>query len=384
MVVNREIQNRRRYDLDWLKVGAVLLLLPYHTAMLFVLWPFHIKNQDTSLWLTIAAAFLQCWHMPLLFLLAGAATWYALGYRTTGQYARNRFLRLGVPLIFGMLVIVPPQIYVERLFQQAFSGSFWQFYADMFTSGLYPRGNIGWHHLWFIAYLLSFSLLALPLFQRLKNGTGRETVLRWTSTLAQGRRIFLFAFPLMFIQGLLRINWPHGRMNLINDWANFFFFITIFIYGFILCANDRLREAVVRNRLVALIGGVICFMIFLVTKDITGNEPWLTYSFSDIAIVALHGFNTWCWLLVVLGFGMSWLNFSNRLLTYAGEAAYPFYIIHQTIIFICGYYVVQLDWSIAAKFTFILLTSFVLTLMIYELLVRRLKPLRFLFGMKTA
>jgi hypothetical protein len=253
----------------------------------------------------------------------------------------------------------------------------------MFTSGLYPKGNLSWHHLWFIAYLWVFSLLALPIFQRLKNGTGRETVLRWTSILARGHRIFLLALPLMLILGILHINWPNGRMNLINDWANFFFYLTAFFYGFILCSNDRLREAIVRSRLVAIFGGVLCFLVFLATKDITGNEPWLTYKLPDIAIVALHGFNTWCWLLVIIGFGTTSLNFRNRLLDYVSEAAYPFYIIHQTIILICGYYVVQLDWSIAAKFISILSISFVTTMFIYEMLVRRLKPLRFLFGMKT-
>jgi glucan biosynthesis protein C len=374
----------RRYDLDWLKVGAVLLLFPYHTAMIFVLWPFHIKNPTLSLGLTVFNAFLQTWHMPLFFFLAGAATWYALGYRSRREYIGERFFRLGIPLAFGILVIIPPQVYVERLYQQHFSGTFFQFYPSIFTTGFYPPGNLSWNHLWFIAYLIVFSLLALPLFLRLKGGTGKDLMFRLTSYLAQGHRIFLLALPLMLIQALLRIHWPQGKMNLINDWANFFFYLTLLVYGFVLCSNDHLRETVVRNRYIALLFGVICFLFFLATKDITGSEPWLRYNAGDMAIVALHGFNTWCWLLVIIGLGISYLNFTNRLLSYASEAAYPFYILHQTIILVFGFYVLSFDWSITAKFTFIILLSFSLILLIYELLVRRIKPLRFLLGIRKS
>lgn len=374
---------QRRYDLDWLKAGAVLLLFPYHTAMMFVVWKFHIKNPTASQGLTVFNSFLHAWQMPLLFLLAGAATWYALDFRSGREYARERLFRLGIPLAFGILAIIPPQIYVERLHQHQFSGTFFQFYPSIFTTGLYPQGNLGWNHLWFIAYLIVFSLVALPLFLRLKGGAGKERMLRWTSYLAQGRRIFFLALPLMIIQSFLRAQWPDGNQNLINDWANFFFYITIFIYGYVLSANDRLQEAITRNRHIALIVGIACFVSFLILKDITGAEPWLRYNARGMAIAALDGFNTWCWLMVIIGFGISQLNVTNRLLAYASEAAYPFYILHQTVILVLGFYVVNLDWTIAAKFTCILLLSFVTTLVVYELLVRRITVLRFLFGMKT-
>ena len=99
----------RRYDLDWLRILAVLLLIPFHTARLFDFWePNYVKNAELSAGLTYQIAFIGPWHMPLLFLLAGAATWYALDFRSDGDYVRERFKRLLVPLAFGVLVIVPP------------------------------------------------------------------------------------------------------------------------------------------------------------------------------------------------------------------------------------------------------------------------------------
>ncbi len=107
----------RRSDIDWLRVIAVVLLIPFHTARIFDIWePFNAKSGETSAALTYGViAFLGQWHMPLLFLLAGASTWFALGFRSGGQYARERFTRLLIPFLFGLLVVVPPQGYYALL-----------------------------------------------------------------------------------------------------------------------------------------------------------------------------------------------------------------------------------------------------------------------------
>src|SRR5688572_16851021 len=88
--------------------------------------------------------------IPLLFFISGAGTYLALGKRTPRQFAGERFKRLFIPLVFGMLVIVPPQIYFERI--NLFNGYF-DFYKTVFQFKPYPEGSLSWHHLWFILYL---------------------------------------------------------------------------------------------------------------------------------------------------------------------------------------------------------------------------------------
>ncbi len=107
----------RRIDLDWLRIVAVLLLIPFHGARVFdIFTPFYVKNAELSPWLSYAVvAFLNAWQMPLLFLIAGASTWYALGSRGGGRYVGERLKRLLVPFVFGTLVIVPPQMYLALL-----------------------------------------------------------------------------------------------------------------------------------------------------------------------------------------------------------------------------------------------------------------------------
>ncbi|MEM1270777.1 MAG: acyltransferase family protein, partial [Bacteroidota bacterium] len=103
----------RRHDLDWLRVICITLLLYYHVGMIFVSWGFHIQSTETSALLEHIMLWMHRWRMPLLFFISGAGTRFALRKRSAGQYLGERWLRLQVPVLFGMFVIVPPQIYIE-------------------------------------------------------------------------------------------------------------------------------------------------------------------------------------------------------------------------------------------------------------------------------
>jgi fucose 4-O-acetylase-like acetyltransferase len=136
----------RRHDLDWLRVFAVFILLFFHSARPFDEWGWHIKNETVSGFITNILQFINIWHMPLFFLLSGSAAWFALSLRPERSFAKERVKRLFIPLIFGMAVIVPPQVYIERLFRGQFDGSYFSFYLEAFN-GSYPEGNLSWHHL---------------------------------------------------------------------------------------------------------------------------------------------------------------------------------------------------------------------------------------------
>jgi hypothetical protein len=106
------------------------------------------------------------------------------------------------------------------------------------------------------------------------------------------------------------------------------------------------------------------------------------YTLPGWLLALLRAFNAWAWLIVICGFGSRHLNFSNRFLRYASEAVLPFYILHQTVILAIGFYVVQLDIAIWAKYLIIAAISFLAIIALYDLLVKRMNILRFLFGMK--
>ncbi len=370
----------RRYDLDWLRVLAVVLLIYFHTAVIFYrgeLGNFYVTNSETSFGMGIFISFVHQWHMPLFFFLSGVATWFSLEVRTVNQHIRGRFQRLFIPFLFGTLILVPPQVYFHQL-QASSDRSYFQFYPQFFN-GIRPRGNFEWAHLWFIVYLFVFSLVALPLFLWLKGAIQQPWYTELRLKLEQGGSIFYLALPLVLIEALLRPRWI-GFQNLYDDWANVFLYLTYFIYGYIFGAERHLWRWIDRQKTV-IISTAILGMSLLLALWLTGTVPQRGYSPGYLIYQGFRGFNAWCWVVALLSLGRSHLNFSNSLLKYANEAAYPFYLLHQSVIVSVGFYVVQWQTGIPQKFILISAVSLCLTLGLYELLIRR-TPLRVCFGLK--
>jgi glucan biosynthesis protein C len=372
--VHKSAKPARRWDIDWLRVLAVLLLFYYHPARIFYRWGgWYIEDVPKSKGLSYIALFIEQWHMPLFFLLAGVSTWFALRKRSGGQYLTERFKRLLVPLIFGLLVIVPPQIYFELLHSRRITSrlvSYLDFYPHYFDSRYTGEFDMG--HLWFIAYLFGFSLVALPFFLYLKRAAGQRVLDRLAGFLTQPGMIFLLTLPALVTNYLL-----------LDFYPNPIYFLTFFVYGYLLVADPRFEKTIDRHKGIALVLGVGLYVVWL--SLLTRNEiriDWMQPIPRDLI--------NWCCMIALLGYGRKFLSFSNRFLRYVGEASYPLYILHQTVIVIIGYYMVQ--WDIPAslgagtgvllKFAIIVGASLVVTVALYDLLVKRVNLIRFLFGMR--
>src|SRR3974377_18010 len=375
--MQNQLKNERLYYLDWLRVFAVLLLIPYHTGMIFVNVDFHIKNNVTSTGLTLINGFIDNWHMPLFFLLAGASTWVALNKRTRITYIKERFFRLIIPLIFGVFIIVSPQTYYERVQKSGFCGNYFDFYSQLFIG---PKANLTWNHLWFLFYLFIISLSALPLILTCKSGRGASFVEDLCQWLAKGHRIFLLSIPLAIIQMTLKVAFP-GPQNIVTDWARILFMLFIFLYGVLFYIFPWFRESNERNLNIAFVIGTSIIAYYLTMYGL-GYKLVLGYNLPNLIKLGLESLATLCWLIVLLGFSQRILNFRNRFLRYASEAVLPIYIMHQTIILILGYYIVNTNLSMTVKYVLINLFSFIIIVEIYEAIVRRIGILRVFFGMR--
>lgn len=167
----------RRYELDWLRVLAILMVFLFHSGRFFVPDDWHVKNPTTYQGLAYVAAVVIVWMMPLIFLVSGASTFYALGKRGGGVFLKDRALRLLVPLVVGIFTHIMWLVYLDRITHHQFIGSFFQFVPTYFD-GLYGfGGNFAWMglHLWYLLLLFVYSLVCLPLFLWLRHGgTGQR------------------------------------------------------------------------------------------------------------------------------------------------------------------------------------------------------------------
>lgn len=375
------MEKLRRYDLDWLRVIVFSLLMFYHIGMFFVPWGWHIKNNEIYGWLRYPMAFVNQWRLPILFVISGMGTAYALAFRSGGQFIKERFMRLYIPLAFGMLFIVPPQVYIERVVNGDFTGSYLDWYTSgMFLHGIYPSGNFSWHHLWFLPYLLIFSIILTPIFLKLRK-SGEGKFLLWLKDGIAKNSFFLFWFiiPLYLYEALLE---PFFEVthNLIWDWFNFVSSLTLFFYGFLLISVKKVFWNAIDSiwRKTFLIG-VVSFCIQL----------WIWFFLDDSIVVhfteaLVKVTNLWAWILTIFGFASRYLNRPSSRLVYANRSVYPFYILHQTIIIIIGYFVYDMDWKLVTKFSIMLVGTFGFSWLIYEFLIRRVRFVWLLFGLKKS
>ena len=163
----------RRYNVDWVRVLAFDLLILYHIGCVFASFDFHIKNNVIVEWIEHPMYFLSQWRIPLLFVISGMGTRFALSSNTTTRFITQRAKRLLIPLLVGVLIIVPPQVYFERLVEGNDYGSYFEFYKTIFYTGTYPTGNLSWHHLWFLPYLFLITLVTTPILIFLRDGSDR-------------------------------------------------------------------------------------------------------------------------------------------------------------------------------------------------------------------
>lgn len=372
----------RRNDLDWLRLIAILILLLYHTGMWFNTWDWHVKNSETSTSFNYWMVWLHYWRMPLLLFISGAGTYMALGKRTPGQFAGERFKRLFIPVLFGMLVIVPPQIYYEHIGSY---DNYWDFYRTVFELVPYPQGSFSWHHLWFVVYLLIYSLLLLPFLIYLRSPRSQGFLDKASRSMSSaGGMLFIPILVLFVTQVLLRPYFPEEKHDL-TDVAFFVFYMCFFMFGMIFYADQRLWNAAGSNRkklLTASILILVVFYFFYLNQRGDLQTPWNEQA-AELAFDISAIFLSWSVLITVIGFGQHYLNKAHPILHYVNEGLYPFYILHQTVIISIGYYVCRLDWSIAAKYWTIAGLTLISCIGLYMLIIRPFNLMRVLFGLKV-
>ena len=371
---------QRRYDLDWLRVLAILTIFVFHSGRFFDSEDWHVKNPTTYFGMDVWTYFLAAWIMPLVFVISGASIFYALGKGGVGKFVKDRALRLLVPLLVGACTHIALQVYVEYRFWGRFSGSFWAFLPHYFDGFRDFGGNFAWTgvHLWYLLVLFIFSLVFLPLFLWLKGSSGSR-LLDWLGGfLAKPGAVYLLALPGTLLVPYLN---PDGFLTG-RDWGGWGLpvYIPFFLAGFLFVSHESLQATIRRLRWFSLAAGAVIFITLLAVRITQGDLVFRTRAYT--LFFALFSLFSWSFVLAILWFGMQHLTFNTPFRRYANEAVLPFYIMHQTVIICVGYFVVRQAIPDLLKFVIIAVSSFAIITALYELLIRRVNVLRFLFGMR--
>ncbi len=327
----------RRADLDWLRIGAFALLILYHCGMYYVAdWGWHVKNSQTYAWLQDLMKLTNPWRMSLLFLLGGMALAIARPKFSGWTLLRMRSSRLLVPLLFGMFVVVVPQVYFEALSQQLIEPGYLQFWwqysnpnTDLLREHHSPIGLLTWNHLWFLPYLFCYSLLLLPLhglLQRLATVTTRLPLWLFGAVLV--------ALHLWAVLSL-REAFPTTHA-LVDDWYNHAKYGLVFVAGYLLVLQKHWWAALARWRYGFLVTALLGYVLVVLDNhdvfdglDDTAIALQLLYSLVSVL-------NHWAWLGAALAFAAHYLQQpafdpDGSMRRYASAAILPWYVLHQTL-----------------------------------------------------
>ncbi|MEN8228230.1 MAG: acyltransferase family protein [Bacteroidota bacterium] len=373
METKKQNQKERQYDIDWLRILLILSVFLFHIGMIFNTWWWHVKNDIQVEELRGVMVFLHYWRLPLLFLVSGVGTWLAMGRRTSGQYLKERFRRLFIPFLAGIFILVPVQVYIEKSTQ---FGSLLDFYPHMFD-GIYPEGNFSWHHLWFILYLFVIALIISPFLKRMKRDRFIQFRERFISFVSRPLAMNVILVPLFLTQWILRPVFPEETHALFNDWAFFSFDLVFFLTGLILVSNTKLRDTIMKQRRFYLMETILTTLFMFSTPHLFGSEAAVRIAW-DIASI----FVAWSCSMAAIGYTRRYFNKDSKFRKLANEAIYPFYLLHQPVIIVVGYYVVEWPIPVLMKSLIITGLSLIIVVSVYWFIIRPVNFLRIIFGLK--
>lgn len=343
----------RRYDIDWLRVIAIGLLLLYHVAIGFQSWGImlgFITNDKPweSLW--IPMAMLNVWRIPLLFFVSGMGVYFAIQNRNWKQLLRERAGRILIPFVFGIFVIVPISILI------------WQYHYHRELAYVYDPG-----HLWFLGNIFVYVVILLPVFFYLKkNEEGR--MVGWIKKLLSNPLGLLFVIT-AFIAEVLLVH-PDLYELYAMTWHGFFLGLLAFFFGFLfVLTGSSFWNMILKWRWLFLAAAASLYIYRLLQFQM--RVP-------NVRLVIESNF----WIFSVFAFGHKYLNRPGKALRYLSQAAYPVYIIHMVFLFLASLIIFPLDMDVHLKFILALIFTITGCFVFYEFVIRRVKIIRPLFGLR--
>jgi hypothetical protein len=348
------MNTERKYFIDWIRVIAIALLLIYHAAVGFQPWGMmiaFITNSESwgSLW--IPMAMLNVWRIPLLFFVSGMGLYFAFENRNLKQIIVERAGRILVPFVFGVFCIVPIHLYL------------WKYYYKLNPGYIADPG-----HLWFLGNIFSYVLIFSPLFYYMKKNES-EKIVQWIKMIFSTPLAWFVVVAAFITEAVILNPLPYEMYAMTLH--GFFLGLLAFFFGFcFVLSGEGFWKMILKWRWVYLILALGFFAIRF-------------YVFNMFSPVYLLVAESQSWIFAVLAFGCRYLNKPSETLNYLSKAAYPVYILHMIFLYLGSMLIFPLEIDIYLKFILVLLFTFFGSIATYEFIIRKVKFIRPLFGLKA-
>lgn len=379
-MTNIELNKQRLYYIDWLRVLAFGLLFVFHSMCFFHHFPWMVKNPEKSIFASFMVGFLHGWRMHLIFFVSGVGSFFALRSRKE-LFIKDRFKRLLIPFLFGILLIVPPQKYLQAIQRGIFEGSFFDFILsypsfllkDFPGFSLEFTGHIGLH-IWYLAFLFIMTMVFLPILKSVARNSKLSSYINKINEKKLG--LLSFIIIAIILDLILRPIYPDYR-----NWADFINYGLFFLLGYSAMIYSNIVTNAKRYTYLFLGVGVLVALVYLFLYSQFPKVQNHEASTSFYLYIIFSNLTAFCWVMFFFGLSQRKLNFNHKLLPSLNIGILPFYILHQTVIVVIGFYVIPFRLGIFNKFLIILSLSMVSTVLLYQL-IRKVNFLRYVFGMK--
>lgn len=384
----------RLHYLDWLRAFVIFAAFVGHVALPFSGGRWVISSDQFVPIAAVVVGVGSQFVIPSLFLISGAALTFSLGNRSVRRFINERVQRLLIPYAVGVVLLSTVQAYFSALNQGVFQGGFHHYLPEFFSLSRINRLDLSWigiygYHLWFLGYLFVFSLLMLPFHALWQREWGRRLNERIVRLCALRGGVLLLGLPFGLLRTTLGLFFGEYQ-----SWTDSAIWLLFMLYGYILFKEPRLQRALWRDA--KLIGRMVVLSLiglFLIAAALLfGARGDLSLQtivalrglpLAYVLSMLLVGLNSWALVLYLLCLGKRWLNRDNAIWRYLNEVSLPFYLLHHPIVVVLAYYILQVRTSSTTQFILLFVSSLILTLGTFHLLVQNNGLLRRLMGIRS-
>ena len=348
----------RNAAIDHLRVFLTALVIFHHVAIVYGGsggWYWKEVEDGSNPLLILFNAVNQSYFMGFFFLLAGYYTPRSFERKGELRFIKERFLRLGIPLVVYFFVIAPFTVGLIRHHEgMGLLEGWWK----MVLEHEFEPGP-----LWFAEALLIFALL-YGLWRRFRPEASSLKKIPGNLSLA------ISALALGFISFGIRLWLPVGESVLWLQLGYFPCYVFLFFAG-TLCAERKLLEHITFRQagpwmLVSVFAfGFLVWVFFSRSQAGSFSGGW---TLNALIYALWDPFMAWGMILGLLWIAGKWLGRATAVSSWLAGNAYGTYIVHPPVVVSLSLACSHLNWPPTTKLWIVGSLSFVFSVLIAALL----------------